>query len=88
MSCEVLQDYLNDGWILVDVREPHEFGYAKIKGAINVRLSEIDSLNVNNKYLLYCRSGSRSEMAVKHLRSKGFTVLNAGGIGSYSKCTD
>ncbi|MCH8520023.1 MAG: rhodanese-like domain-containing protein [Nanoarchaeota archaeon] len=53
-------------YIILDIRTPEEFEAGHIKGAINIDFydqnfqAQINSLNRDKKYLVYCRSGSRS----------------------------
>lgn len=70
---------------IVDVREPHEFAAGHIPGAVNIPLDTVGNsfffARKDAKYLLYCRSGRRSEMAAQVLARKGLTdVSNFGGI--------
>lgn len=45
--------------------------------------SKLDSLDKNETYYLYCRSGNRSGQAAKLMKEKGFEkVYNIGGFGS------
>jgi rhodanese-related sulfurtransferase len=58
-------------FIIIDVRTPEEFAEGHIEGAINIDFrsenfgGQIDELNRNNKYLIYCRSGNRSRGALE-----------------------
>ncbi|MBA4601932.1 rhodanese-like domain-containing protein [Thermoactinomyces mirandus] len=65
--------------LLIDVREKHEFKSGHIPGAINIPLSQKQTLltkssdwNKNKPIYLYCQSGSRSGMAARQLRKLGF----------------
>lgn len=74
--------------VLIDVRTRHEFLDVKIPNAILIDLMdphfirEIEKLDKNKKYYLYCRSGNRSYHACKQMLKLGFeNVYNlAGGI--------
>jgi rhodanese-related sulfurtransferase len=64
--------------VLIDVREPHEVNQFNI-GGINIPLNKLfnsldDLLKYKNKeIIIYCRSGSRSEMAKRILIQSGFS---------------
>jgi rhodanese-related sulfurtransferase len=53
--------------LVVDVRNPAEFGVAHIPGAINIPVDEIearlDEFKHNNGVLIYCINGSRTRQA-------------------------
>lgn len=60
----LIQSNLNDlDFITIDIRTPEEYSVGHIKGAINIDfysdnfINELDSLNKDKKYLVYCRSG-------------------------------
>ena len=76
--------------LVVDVREPGEFGTGHILGARNVPLARIDAGEVDLKskdkpLILCCDDGSRSSKAAAGLKKLGFTsVVNlSGGIGAW-----
>jgi rhodanese-related sulfurtransferase len=75
--------------LVVDVRDPGEFGTGHILGAKNVPLSRIDAGEVDIKAkdtpLIVCCDGNRSQKAVAGLKKLGFTnVANlSGGIGAW-----
>jgi rhodanese-related sulfurtransferase len=64
--------------IVVDVRTPQEISQGKIDGALEIDFlnenfsSEINKLDKNKKYLLYCRSGNRSGQALQMMKENGF----------------
>ncbi len=86
------EELLKSGGLLVDVRSPGVYERNHLEGAINIPLETLMSNPSEvskhipykgTKVLVYCRSGSRSEMAVKILKSNGFRdVHNIGGIGA------
>ena len=75
-------------FIILDVRSPDEYSDAHIAKADNIDYNssifklEIDKMDRNKKYLVYCRSGHRSSNAVKIMISMGFTDIHnlSGGI--------
>ena len=77
----------------IDVREEDEFELGHIKGAHNAPLSELEyllnTLDKNSKLLIYCRSGKRSQLALKLLEEQNFKQLYHldGGILSWVEHT-
>ena len=65
-----------EGREVLDVRKPTEFLSQHVDGAINLPLdyinSNMDKVDRNGKYYLYCRSGYRSLVASSILKSRGF----------------
>ena len=79
--------------LVVDVREPGEYGAGHILGARNVPLARIDSggADVARKkdkpVIVYCDTGNRSAKAAAALRTQGYArVVNlAGGLGAWQQ---
>jgi len=76
--------------ILIDVRTPEEYGKSTIKGAENIdQLSpsfhaDIQKLSKENSYFVFCRSGGKSNTAVKLMTQIGLKAYNLiGGIGAW-----
>lgn len=72
--------------LVIDVREPFEFAQNHVEGAINIPpanlmagASELDGVPKDTEIIVYCRTGSRSDVAIHILRSLGYTRL-ANGI--------
>ena len=67
----IQQNQGNPIFIIIDVRTQEEFIEGHIEGAINIDFQsdkfrgQIDELDRNNKYLIYCRSGNRSRGALE-----------------------
>lgn len=81
MSNEELKQKLSagEGINVLDVREPAEFAFARIPGAISAPLGQLEEklgqLDPNKEYAVVCRTGNRSDMACQVLAEKGFTKL-------------
>ena len=66
--------------VILDVRTEEEFESGYIPNAKNIDLrmgpgfiDEINTLEKNKSYYVYCRSGARSAQAVQLMRDLGFT---------------
>ncbi len=78
---------------LVDVRTPEEVSEGQIAGALNINFlgenfaSEIQNLNKNETYLLYCRSGARTRKAADQMQKAGFkkVYMLEGGITAWKE---
>ena len=70
-------DLIEDGAVIIDVRERHEFSTGHIKDAINIPLGDIDSVDydMDTTIIVYCASGMRSMDAAKTLSEMGYTSL-------------
>ncbi|NNC37970.1 MAG: rhodanese-like domain-containing protein [Acidimicrobiales bacterium] len=67
--------------VILDVRTPKEYNAGHIDGAINVDFKAADfkeqltALDRNTPYLVHCRSGRRSTLALPILAELGFTDI-------------
>jgi len=80
---------INDGAILVDVRSQNEFAENKVHCAVNLPLENIEEnteLLKDKTALLYCSSGTRSQIAVEKLTKLGFQ--NIYNIGPMSRAEE
>ena len=70
-------ELIDNGAKIIDVRTVEEYNDGHIKGAINIPLDEIDTINYSHEQALivYCASGVRSLDAVKKLADMGYTNL-------------
>ena len=71
---------VQSGARLVDVRASFEFAAGHLPGAVNVPVQQMrqraQELEPKDKpIVVYCHSGSRSQMAFEELKSAGFTQL-------------
>jgi len=79
LSTEEVKELIKDKKVwLLDVREGYEFNAGHIKGAKLVPSTrfdeEFDKLGIkkNDKIILYCRTGSRSDFILRRLLEKGY----------------
>ncbi|WP_340065301.1 rhodanese-like domain-containing protein [Ascidiimonas aurantiaca] len=69
----------NDNLVVLDVRTPEEFEDGYIPGALNINIyegqgfvDEIEKLDKDKNYYVYCRSGQRSGQACAIMNQLGF----------------
>jgi len=79
---------LKAGAVVIDVRTAHEFSNGALPGVINIPLHEMAHgiagivPDLGTPVLLHCKSGGRSGIACKVLRSMGYRrVGNLGSLG-------
>jgi molybdopterin/thiamine biosynthesis adenylyltransferase/rhodanese-related sulfurtransferase len=83
-----------DDFVLIDVREPHEYRIASIPGSKLIPLGEfpkhVGEFNQDADIVIHCKSGMRSAKACGILRQAGFqNVRNVvGGILAWSDKVD
>ena len=83
-----------DDFVLVDVREYHEYDIANIEGSVLIPLGEVadrlDELNPDDEIVVHCHHGGRSMKATQYLIDQGFkNVKNlAGGIDAWAEKYD
>ncbi len=78
----------NDNFIILDVRTPQEYSSGHLENAVNSDYysstfqDSLAALDKDKVYLVYCRSGNRSQKAINIMEELGFnTVYNMlGGI--------
>jgi len=77
--------------LVVDVRDPGEYGAGHILGARNVPLSRLDDGELlkrkDRPVIVYCEGGERAGKAIAALRRQGFTrVANlSGGLRAWQQ---
>jgi adenylyltransferase/sulfurtransferase len=82
-----------EDFLLLDVREPHEYQICNLGGKLIPlndlpnRISELDS---SRDIVVHCKMGGRSAKAVEFLRQAGFSKVKnlAGGITAWSDRVD
>ncbi len=83
----------NPDFVIIDVRTAAEYSSGHIEGAINLDFrggqtfrDDLDALDKNKTYLIYCRSGNRSGQTLPIMEDLGFMkVYNlSGGINRWT----
>ncbi len=85
-----IQDFMERGALIVDVRSKSEFETGAISGSKNIPLQQISIIaselkKLNKPIIACCAIGVRSESAAKILKSKGIEAMNGGGWKSLNK---
>ncbi len=80
---------LDEGATVIDVRSPHEFADMHLQGTVNMPLETLDG-NLEQlpkgPVLLHCKSGMRSDAAIKLLKKHG--RANVYNLGSYDRAKE
>jgi rhodanese-related sulfurtransferase len=77
--------------IILDIRTPEEYNQGIIEGAINIDFydpgftDDLDALDKDGHYVVYCRTGNRSGQAMSTFADLGFANVTEidGGIVSW-----
>jgi sulfur-carrier protein adenylyltransferase/sulfurtransferase len=92
-----LKDMMDDPhnpFVLIDVREPHEYDICRIPGSKLIPLGDVPrrmhELNSADEIVVHCRSGARSARAVELLMKSGFRKIHnlKGGILAWADEVD
>jgi len=84
----------HEPFVLIDVREPHEYQICRIPGSKLIPLGEVpkrmSELNTADEIVVHCKSGMRSAKAVDLLMKSGFRKIHnlKGGILAWSDQVD
>jgi len=81
----------NTDFLIIDIRTESEYNQGYIQDAINIDYyspdftDHLDDLDKNKTYLIYCRSGNRSDKTLNKMENLGFKeVYNlVGGINTW-----
>jgi len=81
---------LDDGAVLLDVREPEEWEAGHAPGARHVPLAQVPEQmgqwDLSHPIVVVCRSGSRSALATEWLATAGFEAANlVGGMQAWAR---
>ena len=79
---ELVED---EGWEVIDVREPYEREAGHIADTRHVRFAQLseqaETVDRERPVVFYCRSGGRSAVATQAFRASGYPAYNmAGGL--------
>jgi phage shock protein E len=72
---------VDQGAIVIDVRTPAEYAAGHVPDSLLIDVSaanfaqQISQLDPNQAYVVYCRSGNRSAVAISQMLAAGFTEL-------------
>jgi molybdopterin/thiamine biosynthesis adenylyltransferase/rhodanese-related sulfurtransferase len=83
-----------DRFVLVDVRESHEWAIADLDDSVKIPLGtlthSLGKLSKDDEIVVYCRSGGRSANAVQYLQREGYGKAKnlAGGILRWADAMD
>jgi molybdopterin/thiamine biosynthesis adenylyltransferase/rhodanese-related sulfurtransferase/molybdopterin converting factor small subunit len=83
-----------DDFVLIDVREPHEYQICRIPGSTLIPLGDlpkrVNELDSASEIVAHCKSGVRSAKAVDFLKQAGFQRVRnmKGGILAWSDKVD
>jgi molybdopterin/thiamine biosynthesis adenylyltransferase/rhodanese-related sulfurtransferase len=83
-----------DDFVLVDVREPHEWQIGHIEGAKLIPLNDVPKrmheLDPEDEIVVHCKMGGRSAKAVEFLKQNGYSRARnmTGGILAWSDKVD
>ena len=81
---------MTEGFVVLDVRELNEFSEGHIPTAQNKPLSalqqeDFSELSKEEKYIVICRSGNRSQTASDILANAGYEIVNvSAGMSSWT----
>lgn len=74
-------------FVLLDIRTPEEYSAGKIEGAINIDFydadfrEQLDALDKDVHYVVYCNSGNRSGQSLPVFEDLGFAQVENVGTG-------
>jgi len=85
--------YMNDGAVVLDIREPDEFATGHLVGARNVPQSKLGEAGSSlDKFkekpvIVYCGNGASSTTAARQLQAQGFTRVMSlrGGVDAWKQ---
>ena len=88
VSVEEFEKVLEQEVVLLDIRTPEEFAQGQIEGATLIDYydadftSQLEELDKDKTYAIYCRSGARSGDTLALMQELGFTSVYdlSGGI--------
>jgi len=89
LSAEQAQALRNEGAVLIDIREPHEFNAEHIVGSLTHPLSSLPKAidAQGHPVIFYCKSGMRTNAAANKLSvlTKDPAYVLTGGIAAWKR---
>lgn len=90
-SVASIEQYLQNGAVVIDVRTLEEFEQGHVQGSKNIPLNMIgihieEIKSLNKPVITCCRSGARSGSAATILKQHGIDAINGGPWGSVVNC--
>ncbi|MGI9084618.1 MAG: rhodanese-like domain-containing protein [Aeromicrobium sp.] len=83
VTVDEVSDPTADGWVVVDVREPHEWADGHIEGALHIPMGDLPTrvgeLDPQARTLIVCHVGARSARVTAWLHHQGHDVANLHG---------
>jgi rhodanese-related sulfurtransferase len=77
----IRKNKVNPDFVILDVRTPEEFESGYIEGAVNINYNsdtfaeDLNKLDKNKTYFVYCRTGRRSSDTANIMTKQGFKKL-------------
>lgn len=89
ISTEELNESMENGSLLIDIRNEEAYKEGHIKNAINIPIkslpAKLKELDMSKNYLVICYIGGSSKAATKIMVKAGFNVKNVnGGMKSWN----
>ena len=90
-SVASIEQYLQNGAVVIDVRTVEEFQEGHVQGSKNIPLNMIgghieEIKKLGKPVITCCRSGARSGSAATILKQHGIDAINGGPWGSVANC--
>ena len=90
-STASIEEYIESGAVVIDVRTEQEFAEGHVQGAKNIPLNtigfHIDEIKkIGKPIITCCRSGARSGSAASILKQNGIDTINGGPWGNVVNC--
>ncbi len=86
VDAQTARRLIDAGATVIDVRSPHEFAEMRLHGTVNMPLETLPenlSRVPKGPVLIHCKSGMRSDAAIKVLKKHGHTEIY--NLGSYDR---
>ncbi|MDZ7613308.1 MAG: rhodanese-like domain-containing protein [Flavobacteriaceae bacterium] len=90
-STSLIEEYLEKGAVVIDVRTAPEFYEGHVEGSKNIPLDAVQSRlaeikKIGKPVIACCRSGARSGTAANFLKQNGIDAINGGPWQDVAAC--